>query len=400
MRKKMQKNPFPHQIVSRFIEEYGRRKQFDGRSCQMNGAELLKIIKLNEFEAVLRHMREAETIYCRFAEIEVKALQISRFKDFFDILLAAVSNAFHIPYVWLSAIEGGGLAELIDGAEDAEIIRSKINVIQADVFHKLLKNREKPVLANQYLGPYAVFFPLARDLPMRSLAVAPIYVDGKLEGSLNLGDYTSTRFDPGMDTFFVEQLMVKVSLCLSNVCAHERLHFHASHDPLTGMLNRSAFEGVLCREFNRSRRHNSDLTLIFIDIDGFKQINDRYGHECGDQALTYVGRNLEALIRREDIAGRFAGDAFVLMLPETKPEASEYLMDRIQTHLDEHPLNYMGVKLSITLTYGIASIDEKGVIRPDQLLKMADDRLFVSKGSKTREMPIPLHPRLKEARAS
>ncbi len=396
----MQKNPFPHQIVSRFIEEYERRKHVNGQPCRMNGSELLKIMKMNDFEAVMQHMKENEAICRKFLDIESSILNIASLRDFFDILLTGVSNTFDIPYVWLTAIEGTSLADLIKSQEEADVIWPKVNFISAGDYKKFTKNSGKPVLANKYLTPYAVFFPQDRDLPMRSLAIAPVYVDGQLAGSLNLGDYTSTRFHPDMDTSLLEQLMVKISLCLSNVCAHERLHFFASHDALTGLLNRGAFENALHREFSRSRRHNSDLTLVFIDIDGFKQINDRYGHECGDAVLKYVGRNLEASSRREDIPARFAGDEFVLILPETRSEASESMMDRIQRHLDENPLIYKGVKLSISLTYGIASMDEKGVLRPDQLLKFADDRLYVSKGTKIKDVSIPLHPRVVQAKAS
>lgn len=396
----MQKNPFPHQIVSRFIEAYERKKRIDKAPCHMNGAELLKIIKMNEFEAVLKYMKENEKICRKFAEIESKLLAITRLKDFFDILLAGIADTFDIPYVWLSVIKGGILADLISRSEDADTIISRVNFIAAGEYRKFIHNSEKPVLANKYLTPYGVFFPQDRDLPMRSLAVSPVYVDGKLAGSLNLGDYTSTRFDPNMDISLLEQLTVKVSLCLSNVCAHERLHFHTCHDSLTGLPNRRALENVLHREFSRARRHNSDLSLIFIDIDGFRQINARYGHECGDLVLGYVGRNLAELSRRGDIVCRFAGDEFVLILPETAPETSESLMERIQDHLDKNRVHHQDVKLSITLTYGIASIDENGVHRADQLLKLADDRLYVSKGSKIRDATIPLHPRLARPRAS
>lgn len=385
--------------IIRLIEEYECKKRINGEPYRMNGAELLKIIKTNDFDMILKRLKENEDIQKKFYDLESKFLSILNFKDFFEILLTEIGNTFHIPYVWLSVIENSPLADLINRISDSEIISKHTNFIKKDDFDKAVKGSTKPVLINKYLSPFSIFFPKDGNFPLRSMAIAPVYIDGKIVGSLNQGDYASTRFDPDMDTSLLEQLMMKISLCLSNVAAHERLTYFAYRDPLTGLLNRRSFETALHKEFSRSRRHNTDMAVVFIDLDRFKQINDRYGHECGDLALKYVSQTLESISRKEDIVARLAGDEFVLILPETQAETSECLMNRIQEHLDQNPLHHKGAKLPLSLSYGIASTEETEIARPDALLKKADDRLYVSKGKKVNDMPVS-HPRFLQAKAS
>ena len=214
------------------------------------------------------------------------------------------------------------------------------------------------------------------------MAIAPVYIDGEIVGSLNQWDYSSIRFEPDMDTSFLEQLMMKISLCLSNVAAHEKLKYFAYHDPLTGLLNRRAFESTLNSEFSRSKRHSHDLSLIFLDLDKFKLINDHYGHDVGDDALVYVADTLQDIVREEDIVARFAGDEFVVILPETKADKAETLMKRIQAYLNNHPLKHNGAKLTISLSYGITSTQDTGINSAAALLKKADEKLYVEKERK------------------
>jgi len=184
-----------------------------------------------------------------------------------------------------------------------------------------------------------------------------------------------------MDTFLLEQLAAKVSLCLSNVTAHEKLEFLAYHDPLTSLLNRRVMETVLKREAGRAKRYEMPLSVVFLDLDYFKAVNDTFGHETGDKLLIHLSRNLEKKSRETDIVARFAGDEFVIILPETDDAQAEALMNRITLHLDENPLTQDETTIPVATSFGIASMTD---INPDedaasQLLKKADERLYVKK---------------------
>ena len=197
-----------------------------------------------------------------------------------------------------------------------------------------------------------------------------------------MGDVNPIRFEPDMDTSSLKQLMLKISLCLSNVTANEKITYFAYHDPLTELLNRRALESAFHREFSRSNRHSKNLSVCFIDLDSFKSINDTYGHETGDIALKYVAKALESISRTEDIVARFAGDEFVVILPETNSDKANALMTRLQAHLNRHPLQLTETILNISLSYGIASTEDKRLTTPKMLLKKADKNLYAAKKKK------------------
>ena len=152
-----------------------------------------------------------------------------------------MGTIFKVPYVWLSVIKKSSLANLINPLIHSKIIIEKTKFINRSDFNPLFGNISTPVLLNYDLSPYASFLPGGKKFRKGSMAVAPVQIDGEIVGSLNQWDDEPTRFEPDMDTSFLEQLMMKISLCLSNVAAHEKLKHFAYHDPLTGLLNRPGF---------------------------------------------------------------------------------------------------------------------------------------------------------------
>jgi diguanylate cyclase (GGDEF)-like protein len=357
------------------------KMKVNGLYCP-EGSNHLDEKKMDKLELILDRLDENEKIQRKFHELESKILSILNFQDFFEILLTEMGNIFNVPYVWLSVIKKSSLASLINPLIDSKIIIEKTKFIDRSDFNAVFGNISTPRLYSNSLEPLTAFLPKENKYYTGSMAIAPVAIDGEIVGSLNQWDYSSIRFEPDMDTSFLEQLMMKVSLCLSNVAAHEKLKYFAYHDPLTGLLNRRAFETVLNSEFSRSKRHSHDLSLVFLDLDKFKRINDQYGHDAGDDALVYVADTLKAIVREEDIVARFAGDEFVVILPETKADKAETLMKRIQAYLNSQPLNHNGTKLTISLSYGITSTSDTRIDCAATLLKKADEKLYVEKEKK------------------
>jgi diguanylate cyclase (GGDEF)-like protein len=185
-----------------------------------------------------------------------------------------------------------------------------------------------------------------------------------------------------MDTQLLEQLAVKVSICLSNVIAHERLKWLAVRDPLTGLLNRRIMETVLHRELKRAQRYKSSLSLAFIDMDDFKIINDRYGHECGDALLEYVAGQLAEITRDSDVVARYGGDEFVIILPGIAAQEASKLLQRLQQHFRENPMQYDDGIIAVSISFGVASMTDQGVADPESLLRAADTMLYSIKRDK------------------
>ncbi|ABW66545.1 GGDEF domain-containing protein [Desulfosudis oleivorans] len=340
---------------------------------------------MNDEISLYQRLRENEETAKKFYEVEKKILSILRFKDLFDALLAEIKGQFNLPYVWLSIIENSEAHHLIESIDDMDPeLKASINIIDRSAFFALIGQQTEPILANDGLKPFFKLLPADRHYLVKSMAIAPIMMDGEIVGSLNQGDAAQDRFEPGMDTSLLEQLATKVSLCLSNVAAHEKLKFLAYHDPLTGLLNRRVMETALARETARAGRYNLPLSVVFLDLDYFKKVNDTHGHETGDALLKHLADQLVHQCRGTDIVARFAGDEFVIILPETDADHATALMHRIQEHLAASPLVCGETPIPVVITFGVASTMDPDPPKDDPaaLLKKADERLYEKKAAR------------------
>src|SRR5690606_27902336 len=136
------------------------------------------------------------------------------------------------------------------------------------------------------------------------------------------------------------------------------------------------------QELSRSRRHQSPLALVFIDCDDFKRVNDTYGHDCGDCYLKHVADCLTELIRRSDTAFRFAGDEFVLLLPNQSLDGAEVIAARFREDLMQRPLQYQEQQISVSLSYRVSEYQDLEGWSLRALLRQADQRLYAMKALK------------------
>ncbi len=332
--------------------------------------------------SLLKRLKENEQIAQKFNEIEISILTILNFQDFLERLLFEISDKFSIDYIWISIIEESAIAKQLHDIQDSELLRTSTAFIAKEKFLSVTKNSLSPLLANENLDFLHPLVPEISTYDMGSIAIAPITLDGTVIGSINQADKDKNRFEPGIDTSLLEQLALKVSLCLSNVTAHEQLKFLAFHDPLTGLLNRRVMERILEREFQRAKRYQMELTLLFMDLDDFKAINDTFGHDIGDLALCHFSDSLRGLKRDSDIVARFAGDEFVVILPSTSKAQAEHYVNRVKTDLDSTPLTATDTSIVVKLSHGISSASEKNIHSSKALLKEADKRLFQAKKNK------------------
>jgi len=219
------------------------------------------------------------------------------------------------------------------------------------------------LLSNKEIDDFKPLIPGASNYHIGSIAIAPITMDGKIVGSFNQADQDIHRFEPG-------------------ITAHEKLKFLAFHDPLTKLLNRRVMEKILEREFQRSKRYHIDLSILFLDLDDFKSINDTYGHDNGDLALCHVANCLISLKRDSDIIARFAGDEFVAILPSTNKSQAQTFVTRVKQKLAQEPLSSENINFHVKLSHGLASVFEKGMDSSAILLKAADKSLYKAKQNK------------------
>jgi len=206
----------------------------------------------------------------------------------------------------------------------------------------------------------------------------PLMVQGETLGLLSLvGDLDDEH------SFNLRQLAVAtgeaIKLSLSNIKLREELREQAIRDPLTGLYNRRDMEESLARELNRSRRQKSQLCVAMMDLDGFKQVNDHFGHGAGDAALREVGRILSQHLRNTDIACRYGGDEFFIVLPDSSLEDNRQRLDQIRILIKEQAIRY-GEKFlkPMTISIGIASAREHS-FDARELIRAADEALYAAK---------------------
>jgi len=154
-------------------------------------------------------------------------------------------------------------------------------------------------------------------------------------------------------------------------------------DPLTGIYNRRYLERRLDEEFERARRYRMPLSILMIDIDHFKQVNDTHGHQTGDLVLNYLGRLLLDAMRSSDIVARYGGEEFIIIAPNTNGNTAQGLAERLREHINSHKLvlsNHPSrrLEISITASIGVADLDAT----PDtaeELIHSADMALYQAK---------------------
>jgi two-component system cell cycle response regulator len=161
---------------------------------------------------------------------------------------------------------------------------------------------------------------------------------------------------------------------------NRRLEALAQTDPLTDALNRRALTERLNAELERARRYDSMVTLLMIDLDHFKRINDTYGHLVGDDVLMALAALLQHEVRSVDLVARYGGEEFVIVLPETREEGAVAFAERIRERIEAHPFSMAdGPTLQVTASIGVATFPAPRVATVEDLFTRADQALYRAK---------------------
>jgi uncharacterized protein YigA (DUF484 family) len=167
-------------------------------------------------------LKKNEEIAKKISKIEKSLPSFLNAKDLFEKLLVQIEEEFGIPFVWISIATETDLASLIQLLRASYIIKERLNIIDRVTFLSIIADSTKPVLANNDLKPFYKLLPRKKKFFIRSLAIAPIIVNSEIMGSINLGDYSNLRYQPGMETELLERLVSNVSCCLSNFMTCEK----------------------------------------------------------------------------------------------------------------------------------------------------------------------------------
>jgi diguanylate cyclase (GGDEF)-like protein len=160
-----------------------------------------------------------------------------------------------------------------------------------------------------------------------------------------------------------------------------RVEALAATDPLSGLYNRRRFADVLRREFAVCKRYKNELACIMVDLDHFKLINDRYGHEAGDLVLKEVAKKLTENLREVDVPARYGGEEFAILLPHTSKEQALVVAERLQDRIRQVELDIDGEVVKVTASFGIAGVGDVESTDAERLVKFADAALYEAKAA-------------------
>jgi diguanylate cyclase (GGDEF)-like protein len=206
----------------------------------------------------------------------------------------------------------------------------------------------------------------------------PLMIENEIIGVLNLNDNEKGFFNVG-DLDFSLNVSEFVALSISNALLFEKVEKLSVTDGLTGLDNHQQMQSILKNEVFRCQRYSSSLSVIMLDIDHFKNVNDTYGHQKGDDILLDFASIMKKFCRSNDVAARYGGEEFVLVLPETKVKGAVYIAERIREEMANQTFQHKGKDFNVTVSCGIAEFDSNLIKSPADLIKVADEALYKAK---------------------
>lgn len=223
--------------------------------------------------------------------------------------------------------------------------------------------------------------PATAELGLKAAILLPVFMGNTCQGILGTGRINSSEpFDREEIQFGI--LLARIAgIILENAYLHETLRQEAIRDPLTNLFNRRFMEESLTRELQRAARLNHPMAVVMLDIDHFKIFNDTYGHSAGDEVLRRLAEILNESIRLSDIACRYGGEEFVLILPDLSAEAAYDRMERLRENVSYLEVYYQEIALpAVTISIGIVGFPADGDSYEALLLK-ADQALYRAKNA-------------------
>lgn len=219
-----------------------------------------------------------------------------------------------------------------------------------------------------------------------SAVYLPLVRHGFLIGSLHFGSEDDSRFRDMLSVEYLTHFAAVVAICLENCVNRERLRLHSLIDVLTNVRNRRGFEEALDREVARAIRTGRPLTAMFIDLDHFKRVNDRHGHQSGDRALKAIAQCIRQMLRTTDQLARYGGEEFIALLPDCDHQQARNIALRINQRVAELACqDDNGQAFSITCSVGYSSWlnpcghDFESTIMAQRLVSQADRAVYRAK---------------------
>jgi two-component system cell cycle response regulator len=322
--------------------------------------------------------------------------------EIYRILARRVARALEISHCSVVLARPGDIAGVVAAAvEDASIQDVEIQLDHYPEISTALESSQ-PVLVEDarihplFAGMRALWAAEGRAVAIRSVATVPFSIDRWRSGVLFLRTDRSERSLTNDDVDFADIVIRAAVAAIRRAQALEttradnrRLEALATTDPLTRVLNRRALLDRLTAEVDRARRFGSALSLLLLDVDHFKEINDTAGHLAGDSVLRQLGALLEDAVRKVDVVARYGGEEFVAILPETASEGGVIFAERLRERIAEQAFDVGAEQpVHLTVSIGIATFPHPRVASTEDLFARADEALYRAKSDGRNQVRI------------
>jgi two-component system cell cycle response regulator len=313
-------------------------------------------------------------------------------EEIYSILARRVARALSVSHCSVVLAHPGDISGLVATAFENPAIRNQpIDLARYPELRAALESGS-PVLVEDirtsplYTTTRAMWDREGLQVIIRSVIALPFALDRRQAGVFFL---RRTRAEPpltGEDVHFADTVIKAAVAAIQRAQVIEmtkadnaRLEALAHTDPLTMVLNRRALVSRLSAEVERARRYDSVVTILMIDLDHFKGVNDTYGHPAGDQVLRDVAQLLQHEVRSVDIVARYGGEEFIIVLPETASEGAVAFAERIRERIEGRMFESTGHSLLLTASIGVATFPSARVSSMEDLIARADEALYRAK---------------------
>jgi diguanylate cyclase (GGDEF)-like protein len=219
--------------------------------------------------------------------------------------------------------------------------------------------------------------PFSKNYESPSCIIAPLICHGRVVGVLNMSDKAGGGTFSTYDVSVIELFRQLIGASIGNISLFEKTQRQAKTDGLTGMLNHRTFYETLEAELRRAQRYGGKLSIIMADIDNLKPINDNLGHRAGDMAIKQIARRISACIRQIDVAARYGGDEFSIILPNTTLADAAVVAERMVAMVKGTPMLWEQQKVDLSISVGVGQYD--GESCAGDVAKTTDQALYAAK---------------------
>jgi len=324
---------------------------------------------------VLDYTRQIEALF----NIGTTVSQTLNLQELLDSVLERLLAVMEIEAggIFLLDKQTGELVLRAHRGTSAEFVKRVEGLRLGEGFTGRVVRSKEPYVVEDVAGDPRLARMGAKGEGLQSFAALPIMAKERVLGLMCVGSYSSRKFPEG-EVKLLGAIANQIGMAIDNAQLYERALELAFTDGLTGLYNRRYLMEQIEREFNRVERSEGSLSLMMIDLDELKVINDRFGHHEGDGVLKGLGGIIKANTRASDVAARWGGDEFMLLTPETGSRSARKIGERIRSQVERYRPELDGEEVGISISVGIASYPGHAS-DVTQLLQRVDEAMYQAK---------------------